>query len=185
MQFELDKFIEIKTLISALFGASLVWSSDYFKSILLKRKNKHYLAVRVTPILENFLDLCYDVAFDDGTSMGMPAGEGGYYYPQAQVPDLNLPNDVDWTSINKELLQEILFLSRELERIKRLLDGELEYSASPPYDEFMYFRRRKFSEFSVKCDDILIKLKEILSLPTVKCDESWNPREKCLEFLAK
>lgn len=184
MTFDLFSCIDTRTITGGLFGAGLVWFGEIVRAKYKKSKNAHYLAVRFIPILEQFLDSSYAVAFDDGTSQGMPAGGDGTYESQRKEPILKLPTDVDWKSIDKKLLERIMQISSDLYLVNKTLEGEAEF-ADPPYSEFMSIRQYQYAKFSIKCDDVLKDIRTITSIPSKEYPEWWNPREKCLEKISR
>lgn len=187
MNFDLSSFIDKKTLVGTALGAGLVWIGEWAKSYYKRKENAYYLAVRLIPVLEQFLDGCYEVAYDNGTAEGQPAGyskEGqfSYYVAQADVPSFNLPNDVDWQSIDKKLVEAIMAIPTEMHRIEKRLgnDPDLWYGDQ---SEGIYARQVEYSKFSIKIDDILKSVKKIAKQKII-LDENYNPRKRCEEFVA-
>lgn len=175
---DLTSFIDAKTLVGTILGALLVWLGEVIKSSYNNSKKAHYLAMRLCPILEQFLDGCYDVAFDEGEE-----GADGCYHSSAKDPDLVLPNDVEWTSIDKKLLERIISLSTDYYKMKKNLAIEAEFNAHPPYDEIIYVWRVEFAKFSIKCEAILKDVRAILDLAPSEYPHGLNPLERCKEFL--
>lgn len=182
MNFDLSSFIDKKTLVGTALGAGIVWFGEFVKSRFNKKQNAHYLAVRLTPILEQFLDRCYDVAFDDGTYAGQPAGGDGTYKEQTKNPELQLPDDVDWKSINKKLLEEIMALPTETYSIYKNLIFEWEFQAVGDNSEYIFARQLAFSKLAISIDAILSKVKKIIKQKPTHY-EHYSPREKCSNFI--
>lgn len=187
MNFDLSSFIDKKTLAGTILGAGLVWIGEWAKSYYKRKQNAHYLSVRLIPILEQFLDGCYEVAYDDGTAEGQPAGyskEGqfSYYVPQADVPEFNLPNDVDWQSIDKKLVESIMTIPTEMHRIEKRLGSDPDLWHGDQ-SEGIYARQVDYSKFSIKIDDTLTNLKKIIKQKIIQ-DENYNPRKRCEAFVA-
>ncbi len=187
MNFDLSSFIDKKTLVGIALGADLVWIGEWAKSYYKRKQNAHYLAVRLIPVLEQFLDGCYEVAYDDGTAEGQPAGyskEGQflYYVPQADVPEFILPNDVDWQIIDKKLVESIMTIPTEMHKIEKSLDSDLDLWHGDQ-SEGIYIRQVEYSKFSIKIDDILKNVKKIIKQKTIQ-DEKYNPRKRCEAFVA-
>lgn len=183
MSIDLTSYFDFKTLTGAIIGASLVWLGDFIKSKYNQSKNVHYLAVRLIPVLEQFLDDCFDVSADNGVPIGASPSQVHKYSPQIQAPELNLPNDVDWKSIDKCLTEEIMKLPVEIYSINKSLNIDSQF-AEPDYSEFMYSRQLRFAEFSLKIDSIISKLKKILKQKPTEYSGHWNPREWCQKFIA-
>lgn len=182
MNIDLSSWVDFKTISGAFIGAGLVWISDYIKAKYNKSKQAHYLAVRLIPILEQFLDGCYDVAVDDGTCQGRPASGDGVYIPQAKEPTLELPNDVDWKSIKKDLVEVIMKLPVELYTINKNINV-LEEFAEPDHSDLMFSRQINFAKYSLKVDKVISQLKTILGQKPIEYNEYWNPRKWCEDFI--
>jgi hypothetical protein len=185
MSLDLSSLIDAKTLTGVIVGAILVWVGEFAKAKYSKSKNAHYLAVRLVPILEQFLDLCYDVAFDNGTSEDHPAGKDGVYETRTVIPTFLLPDDVDWKSINQKLLEQIMNLISDLHSINKFLAVEAEFNAHPPYDEFIFVQQVKFANLSLSVDEVLTEVRRIISRLPEKYSEGWDPRAKCRELIIK
>lgn len=171
-------------LFGVFIGAALTCIWDILKSFLNKGKEAHYLAVRLVPVLEQFLDGCYDVASDDGTYHGQPAGNDGTYSPQVKIPELILPDDVEWKSIDKDLVEEIMKLPVKLYSINKSLSIDAEF-AEPDYSDYMSSRQLQFSKFSLELDCIISRLKKkILKQKPTVYSGYWNPREWCQTFIS-
>jgi hypothetical protein len=180
---DFSSYFDFKTLTGAIIGASLVWLGEFIKSKHNQSKDSHYLAVRLIPILEQFLDGCFDVSADDGVPIGVSPSQVHEYSPQILAPELNLPDDVDWKSIDKCLTEEIMKLPVELFSINKSLSIDVEF-AEPDYSEFMYSRQLRFAKFSLKIDLLISKLKKTLKQKPTEYSGNWNPREWCQKFIA-
>lgn len=182
MNFDLSSFIDKKTLFGTALGAGIIWFGEFVKARFHKKQSAHYLALRLTPILEQFLDGCYDAAFDDGTYAGQPSGGDGTYKEQTKNPELQLPDDVDWKSIDKKLLKEIMALPTEMYSLYKHLSFDWEFQAVGDNSEYIFARQLAFSKLALNVDDILSRVKKIIKQKPTHF-EHYSPREKCFNFI--
>lgn len=136
-------------LIGVLLGSSISWFQSYLTNKRAANKNARYLAIRVVCILDKYLEDCTDVVKDDGLSYGLLNKDGER---QAQVKALGapiFPDDVDWKSIDHELMYKILSLPAEVESAGRLIDATLNFSGPPDYEEWFDERKFHYSGFGL------------------------------------
>lgn len=172
------------TLVGVVLGAVLIWLGDIMKSRISRSNNTRYLAIRLIPVLDQLFDFCSDVAHDDGTALGQPAGGDGSYQTQTPTPALTLPEQVDWKSIDQKLLQKIMLLSSDLHLASRAVAAEAEDPNSfPDNGEVIAVRRYQYAKIALSCDDILKELRTIIKMPEKKYSEWWNPRENCIKYI--
>lgn len=85
------------------------------------RKNARYLAIRIVCVLDIYLEDCAEVVKDDGLSYGQ-RNVAGSLEPQVKEPGVPVyPEDVDWKSINHELMYRVLSLPSEVKAAERLI----------------------------------------------------------------
>jgi hypothetical protein len=106
--------------------ALLAWAGIYFSSRLGLSKDKRlrkeeldrharYLAIRVVFRLDPFISGCTDVVNDSGLD-----DREGITHPNADEPSITFPDDVDWKSIDANLMYCVLrFGQRRVHRPAR------------------------------------------------------------------
>lgn len=166
-----------------VLGAVLVWIGEFVKTYYARSVSSHYLAVRLIPLLEVLLDSSYDCAFDDGTALGQ-TDKNGCFQIQTLAPKFDLPDDVDWKSLDKKLLEAIMSISSQLYSISRNVSAEHEH-AIPPYDDFMCYRQYEYAKFALDCDEVLTKVRALIKLPPLLYPRHSDPRERCRKFIEK
>jgi len=72
-------------LVGVVLGFSLTFMKDWWFQQKAKKKELDYLAIRVSCILDTFVDRCADVAYDDGTFQGQ-YNKDGYAEKQTEEP---------------------------------------------------------------------------------------------------
>jgi len=130
-------------LIGVVLGAAIIIVKDTIQNFIVKRKDKEYLAIRVTCLLEHFSGGCVEVVGDDGLCYGQ-RNEGGCLEPQIRPPQLSFDNlDVKWKSLSRDLMYELLNFPNEIDKANQIISFTSEYISSPPdYEEF--FEEREF-----------------------------------------
>ena len=106
-------------LLGVLIGAFIPWIKE---ALIRKRKRQEqatYLAVRVICILDEYVDRCVAVVGDDGSVKGRGShrAEDGseFYHPVVPLPDApDFPADLDWRSIDSNLMYRILTFSNSV-----------------------------------------------------------------------
>ncbi|XJC79665.1 hypothetical protein ACHFCA_52940 (plasmid) [Delftia tsuruhatensis] len=141
----------------AIFSAIQELISNYIK----RKKSTAHLAVIVVPQLELFAEQCANVAYDDGTLYGRPAGEGGAHRPTTKAPEF-MPSEfsVEWTSISKKTWFSIFQLPQTKRAIDNSLNSILEFVAGPPdYKEYFWERRIRYGNLSLDASRLAMKLR--------------------------
>ena len=172
--------------IGVLVGSLIPWFREWLNENRLRKKHAAYLAVQIICVLDEYIGECCEVAGDDGTSMGQPAGrtEDGQAYYEAQVLPPKppcYPDGVDWKSIDNNLMYRILALPNNARKTDLYIDASSEHAFPPDYEEFFEARWEGYSSLGLEA----IKLKEELRKKYDLPDESFeiNPDWNAKQFL--
>ncbi|MCC7596133.1 hypothetical protein IGS61_01455 [Janthinobacterium sp. FW305-129] len=118
-----------------------------------------------------------DVAQDDGTSNGRPAGERGEFH----AITVNLPSfdpldlKVDWKVLPTGLMYRILNLPYQTEQLANQIAGVFEYDYPPDYADFFWERQHGFAELGLEVDELVKQLRVHAGLPTpIPKKGEWN-----------
>ncbi|CAH6927582.1 hypothetical protein VCHA52P453_90145 [Vibrio chagasii] len=146
-------------LVGVVVGVIATGLKDWVAGQVNTRRKTRYLATRVVSLLDIFVNNCAMVVKDDGTYMGQP-DQHGYYIPQTQTPKFEpLSLDVDWLSIDSELMHQVLYFPNDIYVANSKISAVKEYVADPPdYPEFFEERQYQYSVLALKA----IKLVETL-----------------------
>jgi hypothetical protein len=174
----------LPSLISAGSGLSGVWLGgwltnrrDATKERDRNKKESSYLAILVLAHLDRFVNGCVQVALDDGTSEGRPAGRDEVYHEvTAQAPTFDpLALNVDWKVLPADLMYGILNLPYKAEQLVNHLAGVGEFDDPPEYTEFFWARQHGYSLLGLEVSAIARHLREYANLPNEKPIEGeWN-----------
>lgn len=147
-------------------------------------KDALYLAIAVICILDEFIIDCADAVLDDGLSCGSRTKDG-YLTPQYPSPGpVIYPVDVNWKSIEAELMYELLTLPVDIALADRGIDFMWNHVASPPdFDEGFEERAYEYAHFALRAQKYTKKLREDFKLPERKY-EDWDPIKKIEEKLS-
>ncbi|MBE3654829.1 hypothetical protein [Vibrio navarrensis] len=146
-------------LVGVIVGALVTGLKDWITSYLSKKARKKYLATRVVSMLEIFVDNCALVLSDDGTVCGQP-DKDGYYYPQVKTPTFEpLLLDVDWLSIDANLMHKILYLPNEVYMADSKIQSIWDYNPNhPEHPEIFEERYYQYSRLAIKANEIISEL---------------------------
>lgn len=163
-------------LLGVLIGSGLTWFQTYWMNKKEKDRNARYLAIRVVCVLDKFLENCAEVVNDDGLSFGQRNAEG-CLEPQVKAPEGPLyPEDVDWNSIDHELMYRILSLPSEVDGAKSIISFTWNITGPPDFEEWFDERTFWYSQFGLQA----YKLTEELCCKygiKKKISNSWDPVE--------
>ncbi|WP_109700323.1 hypothetical protein [Chitinophaga deserti] len=169
-------------IIGVLIGSFVPWFQTYWLEKRATRKSARYLAIRIVCVLDEYLEKCGDVVYDNGLSYGQRNADGCL---EAQVKSPGAPvypEDVDWKSIDHELMYRILSLPSEVEAAERLISSTHEISDPPDFKVWFDERAYWYCSFGLTayklvgdiCDKYEIKKKTY---------NNWNPHEDLVNRL--
>ncbi len=130
------------------------------KSEELKR-HARYLAIRVVCVLDPFVNECAELTYDTG--LPSPSGE---MEPRLFPPELKLPEDVDWRSIEPDLMYRILGLPNEIAMADQSIQfvGN-EISGPPDHTEYFWERAEQYGKLGVTALQLADDLRKTYGIP--------------------
>lgn len=171
-------------LIGVIVGAAIPSFQTYWISKQTKEKNAQYLAIRLVCILDKFMEGCADVVNDDGLSFGQRTHEG-LLEPQVKAPGAPVyPEDVDWKSIDHDLMYNILSLPSEVETGDRVISATTAFANPPDYEEWFDERRFWYSKYGLVAFGLSEKLSKRYNIRP-KTYNDWNPKDELLSAFDK
>lgn len=169
----IDKLLENSNVIGALIGFTGValgllvsWVRDWVAYRRLRDQQATYLAVRVICILDEFVDQCITFVDDDGSIMGQAASidSNGFehYFPQVPLPSSPIfPDDVDWKSLDVELMYQILAFPNLIRSTNDGIDFVANEISSPPdHSELFEARCEGYSDLGLKAIELVRLLRK-------------------------
>ena len=161
-------------LLGVILGSGISWLQSYWSDKRDRNKNARYLAIRIVCILDKYIEDCASVIKDDGLSYGQRTSEG-YLKPQVKAPGRPVyPEDIDWKSIDHELMFQILSFPSEVEQGDRIINATWEITGPPDFEEWFIERKFHYSQFGL----IAYKLSNDLSIKygiKKKIYNDWDP----------
>ncbi|MDR6372334.1 hypothetical protein J2795_003007 [Chryseobacterium bernardetii] len=129
-------------LIGVLIGSGISWLQSYWTAKRETAKSARYLAIRLVCILDKYMEDCASVVKDDGLFEGQRSSEG-CLVPQVKSPPIpKYPEDIDWKSIDHNLMFDLLSFPSEIEDGNRMIRESDNIAFPPDYQE--WFDERKF-----------------------------------------
>ena len=164
------------SLIGVVVGALLTLVRDIWADRRTLGRNARYLAIRVVCILDKYVEHCAEVVLDDGLSRGQRDSDG-CLRAQVSPPDSPVfPQDVDWKSINPELMYQILSLPNEADAAARRVDAAWEISDPPDFEELFEERQYQYGKLGLTAFALTEEIRKKYRIPTPNLGE-WNPVE--------
>jgi hypothetical protein len=171
----------ISGIAGVIAGTGATWAREHFVSKKKHKDNAFYLAIRITPILDEYLDSCLAVVGDDGTAYGQPAGKDGAYEEQVPTPKkLTYPDDLDWKSIDQSLLRKIMSLPSEAYFAEMVISTERNEPNSPlDYGDVIAVRRYQYAHICLKCIALLHEMRTKFKIDSRQYPNDWEPKTYC------
>ena len=168
-------------LVGVFIGAGISWFQTYWFNRNEGEKAARYLAIRIVCIFDKFLEDCVTVVKDTGEPL-----ENGIFQAQEKSPDAPIyPDDVDWKSIGRDLMYEILSFPSDVKAGDRIIAFIENVVAFPPdYEEFFEERAFQYAQFGLRAHELATKLRKQYSIPFKKYDD-WDPALALKEDLLK
>lgn len=174
--------------ISAAAGLGGVWLGGYLtnhretkREESERRQAACYLATLVLAHLDRFSEGCVEVAFDDGTNEGLPAGDHGYHQATASAPVFDpLELKVEWTAISPELMYELLNLPHRTRELQRYLNMDPGFEEPPDFEEYFWTRQYEFAQLGLDVIDLAARLRSYAGLPPPAPGPSGRRRDEVL-----
>lgn len=163
----------VSGLVSAVFGLAGVWLGGYLTSRheatrerVRVQKETTYLATLVVAHLDRFINGCVDVAFDDGTSEGLPAGTDNIHYQvTTELPIFEpLALDVDWKVLPPDLMYSVLSIPNRVQQLARRLSNP-GFDDPPEHMQFFWERQHSFASLGLDVSHIVSQLRAHAGLP--------------------
>ncbi len=168
-------------LLGVVVVASISAALEHWRDWRSRGRSARYLASRVVPLLDRFVQGCVDVVKDDGTNMGQP-GEDGYHAIQVDDPSYDVHRlDVDWKAISAGLMYRVLGFSNEIDAAKSSISGAFKYRADPPeYCEGFEERQFQYAKLAVAASRVADDLRCKYGVPA-RDSSVWDPVSYCKE----
>ena len=152
----------ISGLVGVVIGAFISILGDEFRQWREKKRRGHYLAVRVSPLIEKFIEECADVVEDKGIEDKNGVTNGNV----ADPAEIYLPEDVDWKSIKPSLMQDIVTLPDRVRKTRQHIAFVLNYVAVPPeWVEFFAVRSRVYLKLGMEAIELVDKIRKYHRIP--------------------
>lgn len=160
------------TLTAVAFGTFL----GAFKDVFIeggKRKRLAWLtAVRLTVILDKYVDNCAENVQDTGQY-----DNNGERHTRVPQPQLEYPADLGWTSLHRQLMYAAFRLKIEHDSVESGLDFTGSEIATPPdFEEYYAEKGVWFSQQGLSALELIRSLKDHYEVPTAD-RRGYDPRD--------
>lgn len=145
--------------IGVIVGAALPLTSGWVTRYLEKKRSAEHLAIRITCVLDQYIEECLDVAIDDGLYLGQRESDGTLSAQSEHPKPPEYPAEAVWASVEKRIMYAALALQTETTRAVRVIDSVVPFSDPPDYEPFFETRRIEFSKLGLKAIAIADELR--------------------------
>ena len=167
--------------VTAYFNYRLALRKDRLLKEDELRRAGNYLAIRVVCILDEFIDGCVEVVYDDGIPDGN--GETG---PRLAAPKLEFPSDVDWKTVRHDLMYRALALPNFISAADEAISFAANELAGPPdHEEFFEERAIRYCEIGLKALELSADFRAKYGIPARELAEHYEPKKRLIERLGK
>lgn len=171
-------------LVGVIVGSIIVVSKEAISTHMERRRSGRYAAMRIVSDLDQFIEVCVDIVYDDGTVMGHPAGRmpSGEAYAAAQVTcptELTFPDEIDWKIIGSELMYRALALPNRLKQANRYVKFWGQNASLPHMDEYFEARQESYSELGLDALELAKDFRKKFGIPPQQNPSwvpNWNPQ---------
>lgn len=144
------------TLIVTGFGVWLGAAKDIFTDWWKRRRLVRYHAMLLATTLDQLIDDCEAVAFDDGQY-----DQEGVRHHTSPSPTIRWPEALDWTLIPSDLMYRCLLLPGMIKSANESAAFIADNVAGPPdYEEYFDELQHRFSSIGLSAVHLLKRLKE-------------------------
>jgi hypothetical protein len=169
-------------LVGVLIGSLIPFLQTYWMEKRETRKNGRYLAIRIVCVFDKYIEDCVEVVNDDGLSYGQ-RNKDGCLEAQVKAPGAPVyPEDVDWKSIDHELMYKILSLPSEVDAAERLIKATVEIAMPPNYEDWFEERAFWYCQFGLMANTLVDELCTKYEIKK-KTYQNWNPLENLINSL--
>jgi hypothetical protein len=143
-------------------------------------KEAIYIAILLTAHLDKVITSCIQVAFDDGTSEGQPAGgDRETYQATTSTPEFDPLNiECDWRVLPTDLMQGVLELSHKIERLNSKHAIIAEAEGPPDYGDYFETRQYDFAQLGLETAKLMSDLRTHAGIPFKELEDGdWSRNE--------
>lgn len=152
-------------LLGVLIGAFIPWIKEALIQKRTRLEHATYLAVRVICILDEYVDKCVAIVTNDGSvsaevqvSHRDENAQYHYYYPVKRLPIApDFPADLDWRSIDSDLMYRILTFQNRV----RIENSGIQWV----FDERFQIRQEGYAKLGLEAIEIVEELRRLFKLP--------------------
>ena len=159
-------------LAGVVVGAFLAWARESWSERVARKRRARYLAMRVLCVLDEYVIRCTEVAIDSGQR-----NEDGYLQTRiALPPPPSYPPDVDWNSIDHELMYRLLSLPSRAEAASRIVAAVSDDAFPPDYDEVYEERHFQYAKLGLAANALARGVRQTYGISSEESVD-WNPIE--------
>jgi hypothetical protein len=156
--------------IGVIVGALVPWLQSSLESRRTRERDAQYLAIRVACILDKFVEDCAAVAADEGQE-----NQHGITEAATKTPEVQYPQDVDWRSINPELMYSLLSFQNEVRAAEAATAAAWDWEDVPEFTHYFETRGGQYGECGLKAAKLGQELRRMFKIPANNYPDRWDP----------
>ncbi|QQG36712.1 MAG: hypothetical protein HYS17_02755 [Micavibrio aeruginosavorus] len=161
-------------LVGVLIGSGITWFQTVWVGKQEMNRSARYLAIRIVCILDKYVEDCAAVVRDDGLNYGLRTPEG-HLEPQVKSPGPPVyPDDVDWKSIDHEMMYKILSFPADVEGAEKIIRAARVVAKPPNFEDWFDERAFWYAQFGLAAYALAEDLSKKYSIQK-KTYKDWNP----------
>lgn len=126
-----------------------------------RKKEADYLAIIVVSHLDRYVNGCLNVANDDGTDEGRPAGSDGMACSTTKPPILEpLDIEVEWKSLPRDLMYSVLRIPDKQKSLSHWLSEVKKLDDPPDFGDYFWSRRYGYAELGLEVLEVTKRLRK-------------------------
>jgi hypothetical protein len=120
--------------------------------------------------LDRYVEDCATTAIDWGEE-----NQEGFSHAQVKAPPPPAyPSDINWRSIDRNLMYKLLALPAAADRADNYISGAADNANAPDYSEFFEARSQQYSLLGLHAHDLTVILRKGYEIPELE-NRAWDP----------
>ena len=160
-------------LIGVIVGAAITVGFESWKDWRARKRNARYLAIRLVSFIDRYVQGCVEVTGDSGSPMESDEDYHPEDYSPAEYPVFDVHSlDVDWKSIDPNLMYDVLSFPNQIDAANRIIAEEAR--CNPAEIEINLERRYQYTILGLTISKVADKLRREYQIPQ-RDTEAYNP----------
>ncbi len=159
--------------LGAVLTTFLTLFKDRWMASQIQERQAYYLAIRVVCVLDQYMESCAQVACDDGLGEGELGPNANTIFQVEEPQKPTYADDIDWRSIDADLMYRILSFPNEIDDADKAISGEWDSGGAVcAINERQY----QYAKLGLTAASITDELRQRYAIP-LRTFSEWSPVE--------